>query len=215
LNDILRARKQEMAQNYPSVRSTYQTAYELPELDPLRWEVSLCLVFGLYQAAITLTNHLLESMLKYALAYRYSLSHQPSSPPAPGTATQRLVDWLAKGNALYADKDLGSNINQACSQGLITKEQKKLLHDFREAFRNAYSHSDKKKTFGQATAPVTAVHVSSNKLVVDTPEEVSIADLLIGQGIFQVAHARQNALNYFLQIDAVVRHVLQQLFPDR
>ena len=50
----------------------YSTPYDWPEMDTLRYEICGCISFGLNQAAITLTNHLLESLLKYfecALVY--------------------------------------------------------------------------------------------------------------------------------------------------
>jgi hypothetical protein len=214
VNDLIRGRQSEIAHNYPLVRVAYKTCYGLPELDPLRHEITLCLVFGLYQAAVTLTNHLLESMLKYALAYHYALKHPPVSSPPHGAAAKHLVDWLAEGNALYANKKLGHNINQACTNGIITKIQKERLHEFRNAFRNAYSHADKKKTFGEASTPVTAVRFDPNGLVVDAPEQVGLAELLIGHGFFQSIHAQQNALRYFLEIDAITHHVMKKVFPN-
>jgi hypothetical protein len=215
LNDIIRARHPHMMRNYPRVRDAYVTQYVFPELDPLRSEISLCLILGLYEAAITLTNHLLESMLKYALIYRYAKGNQRSSPPTAGGATRNVVDWLAEGNKLYADRGLGDNINAACRKGLITKAQKKLLEKFRVTFRDAFSHADKMKTFGDATTSVTALHAESNTLVASQPEQVRLAAFLFGQGVFQVALAQQNALPYFLKIDAVARHILAKLFPGQ
>ena len=56
MNEILRSRKGEIISNYPLIQDLYQNYYNMPELDPLRHEVCLCLILGLNQAAITLTN---------------------------------------------------------------------------------------------------------------------------------------------------------------
>ena len=74
----------QLLQNYPRVREAYTNDYGLPELDPLRYEVCICLAVGLNQAAIALTNHLLESMLKYGLIYSHSLKQREKQPKADG-----------------------------------------------------------------------------------------------------------------------------------
>lgn len=56
-------------ENYVKIRHCYANEYELPEIDPLRYEICICLTLSLYQAAITLTNHLIEKYLKIALVY--------------------------------------------------------------------------------------------------------------------------------------------------
>ncbi|HEY7319737.1 MAG TPA: hypothetical protein VIE89_19380 [Candidatus Binatia bacterium] len=93
LKAIIEERQSVMWQNYLLVREPYRTEYDFPELDPLRHEVALCLIFGLPQAAITLTNHLLESLLKFALIYDYALKNLPNPPPSK-PSTQALRDWL-------------------------------------------------------------------------------------------------------------------------
>lgn len=212
LKAIGRERQREMWQNYLLVREAYLTEYDFPELDPVRHEVALCLLFGLPQAAITLTNHLLESLLKYALIYHHALKHQPNKQPPSGAAAQSIVDWLRPARHLYADKDLSFTIDRACTVGLITKAQKKRLHEIRQDFRNAFSHADKDKTFRDATTQVTAVHVKGGTIVTEPPEQAALADLLIGQGFFQVTHARQSALPYFLYIDRLAREIRGKVF---
>ncbi len=95
------------------------------------------------------------------------------------------------------------------------KEQKKQLHQFREIFRNAYSHSDKIKTFGKSTLPITGVRLEENKLVMDEVGEPEIAFFLIGQGIVQFEMAQRTALPYFLYIDKLVREIKDKLFPQK
>lgn len=214
VNAIIRERQTTIGKNYLRVRGCYLTEYGLPELDPLRYEITLCLTFGLYQAAITLTNHLLESLLKYALIYHHALQKQPKRQRIEGHAVEALIEWLSEGKNLYADKNLDDNINRACTLGLITKEQKNKLHDIQQTFRNAYGHADKGKTFGEATVPVEAVHFTGERVVRDGKKEVRLADLLIFQGIFQVIYAEKDAVPYYLYIDSLARQIIAKLFPQ-
>lgn len=213
LNELVGARKTESAENYVKVRQAYQREYGLPEIDPLRHEIALCLIYGLYQAAITLTNHMLESVLKYGLMYHYAKEHQqPADQDVQGHAAQALVEWLSEGKKLYGDKDLDFTINRACALGLISKAQKKKLHAVRESLRNAYSHADKDKTFGKTTTEVVASYFDGEKMISDSAEVVHLADFLIGQGIFQAVMAKRFAIPYFLDIDSIARQIVGKLF---
>lgn len=212
MNEVLRSRKDEVANNYPLVRRLYQEAYDFPELDPVRHEVCLCLILGLPQAAITLTNHLLEAFLKYVLSYHHSIQNIETDKPKVGV--QSLVEDLKEGNELYTNKELNFTINQACSKGLITKEQKERLHEYREVFRNAYGHADKRKTFGEADIPVQGVSIEEGKLRADPESTQQIFDLPIVHGLVQAYHARANALPYFQYVDGVIRDTLPKVFPS-
>jgi hypothetical protein len=117
---ILRQRKEHIEKNYPLIRHCHLTEYGLPELEPLRYEITLCLTFGLYQAAITLTNHLLESLLKCALSYHYALQKQPNQ----AISLKTFTEWFKEAQSRYNDKDLSYTINQASTHGFITKEEK-------------------------------------------------------------------------------------------
>jgi len=213
MNSIIRERQSTIGRNYLRVRDCYRKEYGLPELDPLRYEITLCLTFGLYQAAITLTNHLLESLLKYALIYHHALQKQQEQQRIEGHAVEALIEWLSEGKSLYADKNLDHTINRACTLGLITKEQKNKLHNIRQTFRNAYGHADKGKTFGEAAIPAEAVRFTGDQAVRDGKREVPLADLLIFQGVFQAIYAEKDAVPYYLFIDNLARQIIAKLFP--
>ena len=214
LTAIVEERQRVMWRNYLLVREAYRTEYDFPELDPVRHEVALCLISGLPQAAITLTNHLLESLLKFALIYDYAIKHQPNTQPPPMASTHALTDWLRPAKKLYMDKNLSFTIDRACSLGFITEDQSKQLHEFRRDFRNAFSHADKDKTFRDAATQVAAAHVESGTIAMEQSEEVPIADLLIGQGLFQVTYTRKNAVPYFLYVDRLAREIRVKVFPE-
>lgn len=88
---IIDSRKEFFCANYPAIRFAFQEHYDTPELDTWRHEVCLCIFFGLYQAAITATNHLLESFLKYALVYYYS---RPWRNPDQSDSTTGIMQIL-------------------------------------------------------------------------------------------------------------------------
>jgi hypothetical protein len=165
------------------------------------------------QAAITLTNHLLESLLKFALIYDHARKNQPTEPP-PKASTQALRDWLRPAKKLYMNQNLRFAIDSACSIGLITEAQRKQLHEFRQNFRNAFSHADKDKTFRDVAIQVTAAHVEGETIATEQPEEVPIADLLVAQGLFQVTYARKNAMPYFLYIDQLAGEIRAKVFLE-
>jgi len=211
-NEIVKERIEYMQKYYPAVRDAYRSHYDWPNLDTLRHEISLCIMLGLFQAAITLTNHFMESLLKNALIAKESEGETPDDTDVKGQVIDSLVSHFAEAIRKYDNEDLGNNINRACSLGLITKEQKKQLHAFREQFRNAYSHSDKSKTFGDLTVPMKGIRLEDNRLQLDQETEPFVAALPIGQSIIQGMQAEAHAPDYFLYMDNLARQVREKLF---
>jgi hypothetical protein len=87
----------------------------------------------LYQSAIALTNHLLESLLKNALIIRHS---EDTIRTQDGVLNAFTVG-TAEARARWGDEDLSRTIPAARKSGLISKEQQKRLRFVRERFRNA------------------------------------------------------------------------------
>ena len=209
LNEIVSDRTDISKTNYEKVRYIYNNHYEWPELDTLRHEICLCYIFGFYQAVMTLTNHFMESMLKYALIINHPVKSKPENTKG---AINYLVNRYKEGRDKYGNTDLSQNINAVCTQGLITKKEKKQLHYFREQFRNAYGHADKKKTFGNTETPMQSLQVNEKSIDIKENIMTRIEEMIIGQGIFQVTHAEQNALPYFLYIDKITRKIRSKIF---
>jgi len=72
INEILEYRTGIIQENYNQIIDEFENHYNLPEIDPLRNEICLCIMFGFYQAAITLSNHLFEKAFKLFLIVHYS-----------------------------------------------------------------------------------------------------------------------------------------------
>jgi len=213
MNSVVKSRISFINQNYVHVRNSYKTGYYSPELDPLRHEICLCLIFGLNQAAITLTNHFFETLFKFALIIKDSKLHD-TSPETSSPTVDSFIKTIEPAFDKYNSKDLGDNINRACTLGLVTKEQKKELQQFREDFRNAFSHSDKEKTFRDGTIPAQAISVEGDQLKTGNVEETDITKLIFAQGILQADQAKVEAIPYFLYMDNIARQILKKLFGD-
>ncbi len=213
IEKLVNMQSAKILQNYPKVRAAYQNQYGLPELDPLRHEIAICIASGLNQAAITLTNHFLESLLKYGLIYQHTLKQDTSKHQVHGRAVKAVVELCAEGKKLYGDRNLNYNIDQACRTGLITEDDKEKLHECRKVFRNAYGHADKEKTFGDTQTAAFALRLDGNAIVNDSEGDIRLADFLPGQGLLQVRLAEQTAARYFLLIDNLARQIIHKLFP--
>ena len=205
---------QALPHNYGRVRFAYQNPYSVPDLDPLRHEGCLCLMFGLNQSAITLTNHMLEKLLKTALIHQYSLQQEDHDNPPDPPSADAMADYLAEGKAMYANNDLSTNINAACSRGLVTKEEKRELHEIRDRLRNAFGHADPDKTFGDSEVDVQALRFSDDgRVILGAKESPKVADFLIPAGIIQVQIANQIGPEYFLYVDGLARRIFDKLYP--
>ena len=199
--------------NYNTIAEAFENEYGWPEVDSVRSEVCKCLICGLHQAAITLTNHLLESVLKKALIIEESAKNK--------TAHSDITNVFDDATEKYANKNLDFTINQACRKGLINKEEKNILHGFREQYRNAFSHADPQKTFSGISIPATIFTTKD----LDNPEEVfkkaftnkpnvilSAENNVIIQGLVQRIKAEQEAVHYFLAINGIIRNLYLKLF---
>lgn len=199
--------------NYDTVADVFENEYGWPEVDSVRSEICKCLICGLYQAAITLANHLLESVLKKALIIDESAKNK--------TEQSDITNVFDDATEKYANKNLDFTINQACRKGLINKEEKNILHGFREQYRNAFSHADPQKTFSGISIPATIFTTKD----LDNPEEffkkaftnkpnvtLSAENNVIIQGLVQRIKAKQEAVHYFLAIDGIIRNLYLKLF---
>ena len=108
------------------------------EFDTLIFEINKCLILELDRASITLTNHLLERLLKLALIHSES-----------GIDAIPVEKWNAsfyEPNKKYGKITLGNSIEKCKKIDLITEQEKNMLFGFvREFMRNGFSHADSSK----------------------------------------------------------------------
>lgn len=201
--------------NYQSVANIFEHEYGWPQIDPVRSEICKCIICGLHQAAIALTNHILESALKKALIIEESINNKNDK--------SNINDIFEDATIKYANKDLDYTINQTCSKGLISKEEKKVLHKFREQFRNSFSHADPQKTFSSISIPsiiATTEDLDSSgdfmKNIFQAKPNVRLLakNNIIIQGLVQSIIAEQESLYYFQSVDGIIRNMCSKLFDS-
>jgi hypothetical protein len=196
------------------MREAYQTPYGFPNLDPVRHEASLSIILGLFQAGITMTNHLVEALMKIAIISMEAKEDSEVQPDQEKDVVDSFIDKHKPSQDKYGAANLYNNINKVFSLGLIDDAQKDYLQACRENFRNAYGHADKAKTFGQSVMPVQGIRLHPDGFELQEQKEVKVADLLIGQGIAQAIIAERSAPVYFLSVDAIARQILKRIFGD-
>lgn len=208
LNQIIKSRHDQVINNYIKIKILYKKEYGLPELDVIRHEVCLCLIFHLNQAAIALTNHLLESFLKYSLIF---LDYKKQSRARKGESILSKVDIFEESKEIYGYK-LNTCINKARKEGVISNTEKKLLHDFRIKFRNPFSHADKGKMFADKEIPLQTVQLENGDFKFGSAEIEKITNLPFTHGPIQYHYAEQNAMPYFVYLDEIIRKTMGKVF---
>lgn len=187
-------------ENIPKVHSQFLNEYGWPEFDPLREEISRCLICDFCQAAITLTNHLLENFLKTMLIYKDESGID---------LTHDMRKAFKAGIEKYNGKDLVETIAKAKRLGIISKEDGKILNQYREDFRNAYSHADKKKIFKDLKVPTQILSLNKDlKYELGVSGDFDLFELPFAQGLAQAILSKKSAFMYFIKVDEIIRNSL-------
>jgi hypothetical protein len=197
---------------YNAINDAFNTEFGYPALDPVRDEICKCIICGLPQATITLTNHLLEKSLKFCLGVKYSSNNKKE-----GT---KLENIFQEGIEKFDRNNLEQTINHATSKGLITKEQKKQLIQFKKTFRNPYSHAntDIFKDISVMGKCVTTKDLEDGlenflEKCFDSSSDIEMTfkNLPFAQGIFQKKIAQEDCIPYFMKVDEIIRSMLSNL----
>lgn len=164
------------------------------QLDIVRDEICRSICLNLYQAAIALTNHLAEAFLRLNIAIKES------------GATDYNDEALEKIDAKFTERagqELGKMINTAKRLGIITKLEAKTLDEYREKWRNPFSHGSPHQLLKDAgkIGMITASFLDDN---VTEVKEVDIRTQLHLHGIFQGAYASRDAIPYFKFVDEMI-----------
>lgn len=191
--------------HFLAVQQQTQNEYGLSELETLRAEACYCIIHGQWQAALCLTNVLLELFLKLMLIYAKRDIPESKEPPLT-----RYMTSMSVATAKYMGKNLNETINMACGQELISKDAAEILHEYRARFRNAFFHADLQAMFGHQTTPVTGADFGTSEVEQDNIPIHSLP-LIWGEAMWQNASA--NAIPYFIEVDGLIRETLTKVFP--
>jgi len=166
--------------NLGKIENQLGKPYGWNEFDPLRKEIAQSLLSGLYLAAITSTNLLVELFLKVILIY-----HDVSSTNNYCiTETDRFTEPLDK----YSSEPLHSTISSALDKWLITSEEERQLRNWKEKFRNPYSHANIKQ------------------IIDNYPNMIGLT------GHRLVSESKRKACEYFIAVDTLIRDVTSRNF---
>lgn len=213
INHILKERLIGASQTYSMIKDAFEISYEWIEMDILKHEVCVCIIFSLNQAAITMSNHMLESFLKCALGYKRSI--QDGRLNKSFSDMNVLTDVLSKSFEIDGRKNLSETINRSCTLGIITKEDKKELHKYRESLRNSYSHAEKRKIHENKKIPVQLAEVNDKTgIQMKQASSQQISNMPFIQSLAQLEHAKANAIPYFLFIDKLIRKAKPKVFSN-
>lgn len=184
-----------LEKNLDHVWEEFKNPYNLTEVDFIRHEVCICLTLEQNQAAITLTNHLIEKYLKYLLIHNEQVKDVVD--------LNAIIEHYKTQVEAFGGKDLSVIINKCRNVGLLSKEQAKLLHEIREKVRNPFSHADIKQTFGDQKIRIGF----GNMLIPDSFKsgEFELSSLVFMHGKAQKDIADNNALDYFKIVDKLIR----------
>ncbi|WES96499.1 hypothetical protein P2W68_16830 [Chryseobacterium arthrosphaerae] len=186
--------------NYDKIKFQLETPYGSSDFDIIREEICKCILFDFNQAAITLTNHFTEFFMKIMLEYQ-EVRNNVSQDINLATKLKESVEK-------YDDENLERNINTACTKGIITKEQKKILKKLKDKYRNPYSHSIKTRIFEDETLKGFEI---SNETGFNK-KETKISDSPQLHGLFQMLKSKKEAIAYFKEFDEIVRDVLDNFY---
>ncbi len=160
------------------------------EFNTLIYEINKCLILELDRAAITLTNHLLERLMKLALIY-----NETGIGPKPVEQWNEIFD---EPNQKYSSIPLGNSIEKCKKLKLISENEKVYLFDtIRELMRNGFSHADSSKILvnipddskmfhGSFKNPTDLKEVSLNQKVIPFMQAVHLENF-----------AKENGKKYF------------------
>ncbi len=176
----------------------------LTELSELVFEINKCIIVELHNAAITLTNHFLERLLKLALIY-----NEVGVGPIP---LEHWNDTFGEANKKYSSISLSIAINKCEEYSLIMPAEKKFLHEIiRVQLRNGFSHADpgmilknipRENTFFQGSFS------TPNEL---TPIKMNQTDIPVFQSILIRNFAKNNAEYYFDQVFELSKRIENRL----
>jgi hypothetical protein len=149
-------------------------------------EIVKCLIIEAHAAAITLTNHFLERILKLALIQK-----------ASGVQPRNITDWNETYSASdkYSSWTMHDTIKECKELNLISESQLEELTNFRQTIRNGFSHYDPKKILRDAENTINLIDKSDSEN--EKVQGLNYKEIPTLQNFFVRKFARANSEIYF------------------
>lgn len=138
----------------------------LNPLCPILAEICSCFYLQKNMAAITLTNHLFESAIKFALVFKEGNGKTFDDPAKMDT----LFEEECK---MYMGKDLGLNIKTLFDKGMITESQRDRLIHLKNLYRNPYSHASNNALVNTASTLIVCGDLSNPSYIEERQAKVA------------------------------------------
>lgn len=160
-----------------------------------------CLIINAYSASITLTNHMLERLLKLALIQNDI-----------GLNPLQIKNWnnTYENTHKYSKKVLSETIKLCHESNLISDRQKEYLTDIRENLRNGFSHYDPTKILIDSKE-ISTIHFPNENPEDSYDIEVNMKQIPVLQDYYVRKFAEENALDYFDFVFHLIRSIEKKL----
>lgn len=178
--------------------------YVFSELGGTVFEINKCLILEFHRASITLTNNLLERLLKLSLIY-YETGIGPKPVEEWGTV-------FSEPNLKYSSIPLGNSIEKCRKLELLTENEKVFLFDtIRELMRNGFSHADSSKILEGIPEETTMFQGSFSNPTEIKPVTVNQKVIPFIQAIHIENFTREHAADYFDYVFELIKKIDQRL----
>lgn len=160
-------------------------------LYPILKEICTCFYLKNNMAAVTLTNHLLESAIKFALVYKEGNGKTFDDP--------RTMDTLFEEECkMYMGEDLGNNIKTLYNKGMITVPQKDRLIHLKNLYRNPYSHASNNALVNMASQKIVYADLSNPSYIEERQAKVAFNPLFLVNA--RIDFINRTGFSYFQEV---------------
>ncbi|PTX61697.1 hypothetical protein C8N46_104341 [Kordia periserrulae] len=183
---------EKLDKNFLELNKYFEFSLEIfCEFNTLIFEINKCLILEFHRATITLTNNLLERLLKLAL-----INNETGIVPIP---IEKWNQVFEEPNRKYGSIPLGNSIEKCKKLGLLSDQEKHFLFNIiRELMRNGFSHADSSKILANLPDNSPMFQGSLTNPNADL-KEVGINQKIIPtfQALQMESFAKENAKDYF------------------
>lgn len=160
-------------------------------LNPIIAEICSCFYLQKNMAAVTLTNHLLESAIKFALVFKEGNGKTIDDPAKMDT----LFEEECK---MYMSKDLGINIKTLFDKGMITESQRDRLIHLKNLYRNPYSHASNNALVNSASKQIVCGDLSNPSYIEERQAKVAYNPLFMVDA--RIDFINRTGVSYFQEV---------------
>lgn len=208
LNDLNRERLAKefndgLNENFDNLKEylSFYTITIFRELESNIFQNIQCLIINAYSASITLTNHILERLLKLALIQN-DIGLEPI----------KIKNWnnTFEKTHKYSKMVLSDTIENCHKFNLISDSQKEYLTDIRGNLRNGFSHYDPTKILVD-NEETSKIHFPNEKPEDSFDIEVNMKQIPVLQNYYVRKFAKENAIVYFDFVFHLIRSIEKKL----